>query len=245
MRIQFSLKSETYPLCYRLMVVSVIKEAIRQMDEAYYTELYASNQQKPKPYTFAVHLTRFTMMEDEIQAEDFRVTLSSDDYKFMLLVMGGLQRIRSLSYQSYQLQVKSLHMQKEQTITSDAIVVKTLSPLLVEDENRKPLAPTDPHYEQHFNEVMNLIKVTSTGVPLQQPIRIQVLDSKRKVVKERNREYEQSTSFANKRYLFFTSYQGRFLLEGNHKDLQWLLDNGAGKRKSQGFGCLALECEVN
>ncbi|UHA72658.1 CRISPR-associated endoribonuclease Cas6 [Paenibacillus sp. 481] len=243
MRLNVSFQVERLPISYRMLVVSIIKEAIRKMDEAYYHELYSSQRNQPKPFGFAVYLQNYHLMEDEIELERMQVTITSGDYKFMLLVMGGLQQMKHFQYKQYRLKKLNIKMLPDIKITSSRIIVRTLSALHIENKEKKPLAPWDEEYNEHFNYVTNRILNSLSGRGLYEPINVTPIKMSKIIVKESNDEFLQHAD-RQRSYLYFTAYQGKMLLEGHPADLQWLLDYSAGLRRSQGMGCLALEGEV-
>ena len=242
MQIQCMFDTSKIPRTYRQMIVSVIKNCIRLADESYYTDLYETARNGPKPYCFAVFLKNFRMEEKEIHVEGLQLHLTSGDYRFLLTFLNGLQRTKTFRYKTYQLERKQIRMIPERQISSRKMLVKTLSPLLVEDESHIPLAPSDPEYNRHFNAITERLMNTLSGRGRKEEIRITPVAVKKTVVQEQNREFVQRKG--EDAVLYFTTYSGRFLLEGHPEDLKWLMDYGGGLRSAQGFGYLQPVMEV-
>lgn len=125
---------------------------------------------------------------------------------------------------------------KEPVITSRKVVFRTCSPILIEDKNGRPLAPTDPLYEKELNYYANLQIHQFAGRDLYEPIHISPIHMKKMVIKERNRHLEKNS------FLYFTTYRGLFMLEGSPQDLQLLYQLGIGKRTTY-FGLVEYEYE--
>jgi len=244
MNISVQFYTDKLPVAYRLCMLSIIKECIRRGDETLY-ELYYSSQ-RPKPFTFSVFLQDFKLGSEEIALTGFRLNLSSSDYDFLVPFLNGLQRTKQFQYKGYLITRGLIHYGREQKVQTSRILIKTNSPILIEDEQNRPLQPSDPLYNEHFNQISTKISLTMRGVPLQRDVRLQPISVKKVVVKEKNETYELARveGRASSEYLYFTAFQGRFLLEGDPQDLQWLVDNGIGLRTSQGYGHVQVESEV-
>ena len=244
MNISVQFYTDKLPVAYRLCVLSLIKECLRRGDESAY--LYYYSNQCPKPFTFSVFLQDFTMGSHEIELTGFRLNLSSSDYQFLVPFLNGLQRTKHFQYKGYSITRGLIQYGREQKVHSSKIVVRTNSPILIEDAQGKPLSPSDPLYNQHLNKIMDKISITMRGIPLHRELHLQPVHVKKTVIKEKNEEYEKAVAEgrASSEYLYFTAYHGLFILTGDPCDLKWLLDTGIGLRGSQGYGHIKLESEV-
>jgi len=193
-----------------------------------------------------VYLNQFRYAGDEILLSGFTLNLSSSDYEFLIPFLNGLQQIHRFQYKDYQFARGLVRYGREQTFQSSSIVVRTRSPLLVEDANGKPLAPSDPNFSEEFHAIASRMSQTLRGKPLSKKVRIDPVSYRKVVIKERNQPFEQAyeTGKVQSPYLYFTAYHGIFVLNGHPADLKWLLNTGGGLRNGQGFGHLALEKEV-
>ncbi|KAF0994870.1 CRISPR-associated endoribonuclease Cas6 [Geobacillus sp. TFV-3] len=237
MRLTCSFKVERMPVSYRMMLVSVIKEALRMSDEQYYERLYESASMKP--FVFSAYLKNFHFVDQEVYLEGMTMTVSSPDHEFLLHLYNGLQQKRAFSYKQYQLVKEKIRMLPEKTITDSTVVFRTLSPMLIEDENQKPVSPDTPNYEEHVNYLSDLILRQYRGKGLSLPLIVRPLRWRKVVVKETNHEFE--ATHGNGDVLYFTAYQNLFSLTGHPSDLQLLYQLGLSKRRSQGFGLLEIE----
>jgi CRISPR-associated endoribonuclease Cas6 len=237
MRISCFFKTEKLPISYRMAFVSVIKEALRMSDESYYVHLY--EKQSTKPFVFSTYLKNFRFTNNEIQLDGVTLTVSSPDLEFLLHLYNGLQKRSKFSYKQYLLVKEKMNMVKEKRVTSPTVVFRTLSPMLVEDENGGPVCPDDPSYEAHVNYLANIILEQYRGKGLCVPLAVRPLRFKKVVVKESNHEF--ASTYGDGQFLYFTAYNGLFALTGHPEDLQLLYQLGLSKRRNQGFGQLEIE----
>lgn len=235
MRIAVTYKVEKLPIAYRLVVLSLIKEALKRGDEAYFNELYGKEPRKMKPFSYSVFLRNFSIEKEEIHLSEMTVTISSPDMTFMLHLFNGLQKLQSYQAGEHEWVRTTMKWLPEASIFNNTIFLKSLSPILIEDRNGNPMHPGDPNYEQELNYFASLrIQSLANREPYQE-LRIVPGNLKRRVIKESNSKFRESQASP---YLTFTAYQGMFQCSGHPEDLQLLYQGGLGKRVSQGFGML-------
>jgi len=247
MNVSVLFEADKLPLAYRRCALSIIKESIRKADEDLYHFYYTENNNNPKPYVYSLYLCDYAIREDEIDLSRFWLNVSSAEPRFIIPFLNGLQQTKVFQYKNYRFTRRTIRYHRETAVRGSKIVVSTRSPILVEDENRQPLEPSHPSYNEELNKIMNKKSMTLRGRPLSRALALTPLQVKRVVVKESNEEYEKAVAEgrAAQPYLYFTAFGGKFLLEGATEDLQWVLDCGAALRSAQGFGHLRLESEVN
>jgi CRISPR-associated endoribonuclease Cas6 len=238
MRIACSIKAEKIPVAYRMAIVSFIKECLRLSDETYYNKLYGGPKQVTKPFTFSTYLKNYRYVEDEIHLDELMVTFSSPDWEFAFHLYNGMQKITRFQYKEYTFFRRRIQMLNENTVNSRSAIFKTRSPIIIEDENKKPIYPHDPSFSHHFSYIADVILREYRGRGLQEPLIIKPLTMKKTVIKETNRDFE--AQHGSHTYLFFTGFQGRLQLEGHPEDLHLLYQLGVSKRRNQGFGQLEL-----
>ncbi|AST06689.1 CRISPR-associated endoribonuclease Cas6 [Anoxybacillus flavithermus] len=238
MRIICSFEVKKIPLHYRMMIVSILKESIRASSEEYYERLYAQ-ENATKPFVFSPFLKNFRFKGDEIELDELRVIISSPDYEFLLHVYNGLQSKKRFEYKGYELIRGKTVMGDEKKITSSTVVFRTLSPLLVEDENKSPIAPDDKNYEKHINYLADTILYEYRGTGLCRPLTIRPIRFKKMVIKESNHQFTEK--YGEEQHLYFTAYHGLFKVSGDPADLQLIYQLGLSKRRNQGFGMLEVE----
>lgn len=240
LQIQFSVSQ--IPLSYRMMIVSLIKECVRAGDEATYAHYFHAQKHLPKPYTFSVLLKNYRIQEDTISVDGLQLNVSSSDYRFLIPFLNGMQQIRHFKYKQFQMSRGAIRCLPERKVQSSRIIVKTLSPILMEDDSKKPIAPDHPDYNKHLNFIISRKNQTlGRSIPVR-PIFLTPIHMKKNVIKEKNEQF--TLKHGKERYLYFTAYRGKFVLEGSPDDLQLLIDEGIGLRSSQGFGHIMLEAEV-
>jgi CRISPR-associated endoribonuclease Cas6 len=238
MRISCSFHIDKIPIHYRMAMVSIIKEALRTSDEAYYHRLYQRGQ-RTKPFVFSTYLKNFHIINHEIKLDGITLTVSSPDHEFLLHLYNGLQKNRAFSYKDYHFVKKKIAVVKEKQVTGPSVVFRTLSPMLIEDEKGNPIAPDDASYEEHVNYVADMILSQYRGKGLYAPLSIKPIYFKKVVVKESNHEF--AAAHGDDEYLYFTAYHGLFAVTGHPEDLQLLYQLGLSKRRNQGFGQLEIE----
>lgn len=245
MRISVYFKTDKLPIAYRLGILSIIKESLKKGDPELYKSYFEGN--RPKPYAFSIYLHDFRFQGTEINLSGFHLHITSPDYQFIIPFLNGLQKTTQFRYKDYYFQRGLIKFENEQEVGSSRILVRTLSPILIENEQHQPLAPYDPSYNDQFSAISNRISQSLRGHSLKSFVKITPISVKKIVIKELNDSFlkardEQKVS---RDYLYFTAYHGRFMFEGDSSDLQWLLDAGCGLRTGQGFGYVQLESEVN
>ncbi|CAM2995213.1 CRISPR-associated endoribonuclease Cas6 [Paenibacillus sediminis] len=243
MRLSVSYRVNRLPLGYRMVVLSLIKEALRRSNEQYYKQLYEVNRHSMKPFSTATYLRDFTYLEDEIHLKELTITIGSHDMEFMLNLFNGLQQLHTYTTAGETWKRVSMKMLKEATITSNTVYFSTLSPILIESQEGKPVHPEDASYEKEFNYYASLRIRELTGRDPFQTIQVKPISYQKTVVKEQNSVFLQQTASQKNSYLYFTAYRGTFKLIGHPEDLQILYYSGIGKRVSQGYGLLEYERE--
>ena len=238
MRIICFFQVKKLPIHYRMAIVSILKESIRASSEEYYDQLYAQAN-VTKPFVFSSFLKNFRLKGDEIELDELRVIISSPDYEFLFHVYNGLQSQKSFKYKGYEFTRRKIVVGDEKKITSSAVIFRTLSPLLIEDENKIPIAPDNPNYEKHINYLADMILYGYRGKGLYRSLTVRPVRFKKAVIKESNRQFAEK--YGEGQHLYFTAYHGLFELKGHPADLQLLYQLGLSKRRNQGFGMLEVE----
>ena len=242
MRIRVHFSTKEIPLGYRMMIVSLVKEALRRADENYYRQLYETEERMMKPFCYAPFLQNFEIQEQTISLDGLDITFSSPDPEFILYLYNGLLKIDNFQYQDFQLKKEKILPLREYTIRHNKAIFRSLSPLLIDDENNNPLSPEDPAYIKNVNYIADLILKNYRGKGLSEELGVKAGSMKKEVIKENYRDFAKNET--NEGCIFFTGYKGHLQLEGSPVDLQLLYQLGLSKRRGQGFGFLELEREV-
>lgn len=153
-RIRIHVQVEQVPIAYRMGIVSLFKEAVKRSDQEYYVKLFS--QREMRPYSFAPYLVESKIDNDMIKLKKMLITVSSPDTEFLLHLYNGLNKIKFFQYKGSDWYKQKVEMLKEKDVNSSIVIMKTLSPLLIEDESGKPLSPNDEKFEEQFNYYANL-----------------------------------------------------------------------------------------
>lgn len=235
MRVQFQFIMSALPKAFRLGLLSILKEMIRQGSESFYEQLFEQNKHKLKPFAYAPYIHKMDIEEEKIVGEQLDLTVSSSSYEFMLHLMNGSHRHDMYSIQGYELELKRKRMLPKPPQFSTTVTFKTLSPLLIEDKTKTPLiASKDKAFVQEFNYYAQLIVRELYDRNLHEPVRI-LNSSMKKIVIQENIHQTQNTP------IYLTTNHGLLQLKGHPDDLQALYENGVGRRRSLGLGLLGIE----
>jgi len=266
LRLKISIRVRKVPILYRHRVMSLFKEALKISDEEYKNLLYAEN--FPKPFTFNVHFPKGYRIEKEslvidetfivenletfyIPENQFLVIyVSSPDYRFLVSLYNGLLRLKNFAFSSDRTmivggdrlfwKVEKVVPLKGKPILKNRIIVKTCSPLLVEENKgrfKRPVLFKESGFKEIFNEISDKKLKTLRGKGLKGEISIRPLSVEKVIVKHTLDGFRKSTG---KPYMFLTANRGIFELSGDVEDLNYLVEMGLGSRTGQGFGMVEV-----
>lgn len=233
MRVRLTFQMTAFPLHQRLAALSIIKEMIRSASKEYYHQIFEVNRNGIKPYAFSIFIKNLKVVDEVILGNELQLTISSPSTEFIFMLINGSQNKKVYQYKEYSLLLKRLELLKEDEIKGSIVDFNTLSPILVEDRDQKPLMPTSPNYEQELQYTAQLIISTIHQRPLLKPISIRDAQLHKQVIKE---SFHQDS----KQELFFTAYKGRIVLEGHPEDLTCIYQTGLGRRTNLAFGLLQV-----
>lgn len=238
MRLAISLNVSQLPIDYRMLLVSLIKQALANANPAYYERLYGADAptKRMKPFCMGLYLQDFRLDEDVIRLRHASLLVSSPDPEFMLHVYNGLLTIEKFTHRGYSLQRGGIRLLPEAAISQSSVEVRTLSPLLIEDEQGKPVGPSAPGFAEHVAYYADRILHNYRGHGLLAPLVVTPGPMRKQVIRESNQRFRETQP--GRRWLYFTAYKGRLQLQGHPVDLQLLYQLGLSKRRSQGFGLL-------
>lgn len=234
MRVLLEFGMQSLPVAYRLGILSIIKEMIKQGSEDYYNVLFEVNQNKIKPFAFSTYISNMNIQGDVIWGDRFSVTVSSPSYEFMMHLMNGSQRRKVYKYKDNEWVLLNKRLLPNPPRFSSEITFKTLSPLLIENKEKQPVLADDESFEKEFNYYAEIQVRELVQRSLHQPIQVLWTSMKKQVVKEHLHQ-EQSAP------LYFTTNVGLIKLKGHSDDLRFIYDVGVGRRRSMGFGLLDVE----
>lgn len=232
MRLKVQMNVQKIPQFYRLYLLSFIKEMIRIGDSELYHELYDVGK-RPKCLTYSLYMRQFKLVENEFHMENATLTVSTSDPNLGVAFINGISQTREFLHPQYPFEVAGTQIAAEKHIHTKIVKFKILNAILLEDKNHKPLLIQDEFFERELNIVMNKQFEYLYGRNLYEPIQILEHHLKKQVIQESNRH-------ADGRTLFYTAQKGDITLKGHPEDLQFLYQNGAGNRSSQGYGTLEV-----
>ena len=268
MRLQINFKTKVLPVYYRNLFISLIKQAIKNVDTDYFNQLYhygSKNNKAPKPFCFA---GRFLFDRERFKENkglfyphgDVHLYLSSPDPAFIARLYNGLLGIKTFPYQNFELERGKIIMLNERNISENAVTFKTLSPILIEKvengkerpilpidkKTRQPLPEDNSDFKCFLKELNYIGDKTLAGVKSALAIETDEKGLKEelnfiplKLRKEVIRHKVRERNKAEKIYTF-TCFSGQFKLIGHPEDLKLLYQLGIGLRRAQGFGMVEV-----
>lgn len=241
-RFKCTFKTEKIPLCYHMMFVSMIKEALKAEDEEYLNKLYYfqnKKNKKSKNFTFSVYLRDYKMDKEEIRINGFvQINISSPDTEFMLKLYNGILKKKSFQYKKiYKMDKLKITIQQEKNISKEELCFKTLSPICIKDINGNSVPPASSEYSKEFNYIQNKILENYRGYGLKESMQFTPVLMEEKVIKE---EIEGFKKVSGKSIYYVEAYSGIFKLCGDVQDLKDIYMLGMGYRRNQGFGMIEV-----
>jgi len=261
MRIKFIFYASKLPIIYRNRFMSLIKESLQKADSSYKEKLYPDKNSEiskvVKPFCFCVLMpaTRQAKKEKIVIDENFEIEdivfyfpengyisfiVSSSDYEFIVNLYNGLLETKSFQFSDdINLVLKRAIMLNEKRIETDSVAFKTLSPVLIETKEGKPILPSDTldAFNREFNSIHDRILKDIRGDGLKKELEFEPLKIKKQVVKHTLKGFTEKTG---KPYMSLTCFEGSFRLKGDLSDLQILYQIGLGLRTGQGFGMVEV-----
>ncbi len=215
------------------------------------------NNKAGKPFCFAI---RFLHDKEEFKKDKdilyikspIELYISSIDKEFLIALYNGLLTKRLYPFKMGEGGIakrKNIILLRERELKENKVIFKTLSPILIEDKNDKPLLPIDlennqplpeeseefVHFLQEFNYISDSLLKSIRGKGLKIGLKFKPLKLRKEVIKHRIRE----RNIEPKLYTF-TCFSGVFEISGDIEDLNYLYQLGFGLRRAQGFGMVEV-----
>ncbi|BAL80394.1 CRISPR-associated endoribonuclease Cas6 [Caldisericum exile] len=267
-KVIFDVEGEKMPILYRHRFMDLIISALAESNRDYKLFLYPedkTDRKIVKPFTFSVMLPqnyylkkeKFKIFDFEVEdivfylSNDKRISLfiSSCSYEFFVNLYNGLLSLKEFKFSSdLTLKLSKVYMLNERKINSKEVVLKTMSPILIETANDKPIIPFDESgdllkeeslsvFNEEFNALHNRILKDIRGFQLYEKLFFSPVKIRKQVVKHALRDFTKQTG---KPYMILTTFEGIFKLRGDPKDLLMLYQLGIGLRTGQGFGMVEV-----
>ena len=233
------LKESEIPLDYRRKIVSMFKRCLTNYDENVYNKYYHMRDPIQKEFTFSNYFQNPVMKKETIEIPNKRIIINfstSDNVIgidfYNAFVKNLYQEIRFSNLNS--IKITRIVVQKERKITTNKVIFRTQSPLIVRDHH--PESGKDWYYscnDLNFEKFLkrNLYnqlkdKFSETVERDLDNLSIKKLDMKKIIV----------TSYGIK----MASSIGSFEMEGEQYILNEIYQSGAGSKKSLGFSMVDI-----
>lgn len=238
MRISCKFRCNHLPVGYNMIFVGLIKEAIKSQSIELYRKLYefqGKSNKSSKNFCFSVGFDEFQLSNNQLIINGYTyMNVSSPDYELMINLYNGLNQMKKHGDRSIILE--KVYLLPEQQIFEEQVILRTMSPILIQTKEGKHLMPTDAAYDENLNYITNIILRNFRGVGLKKPLSIRYINEYKKViVKQPIRNFIENTG---KEYMFINAHKGVFELKGDVIDLNHIYQSGLGYRRNQGFGML-------
>lgn len=243
MRIGVEYKTDKIPVAYQMLIVSLIKEAIKKEDKEYYNKLYLYEEntanKQTKNFCCSLFMKGFKKREDVFIISDRIIfNISSPDYRFMVNLYNGLLKKDEFRYKGeFILNKVRINLVKEKEVTSNIVTFSTLSPIFIQDKDHIALEINDENYEKELNYIANETLKNYRGYGLKEVLKFKPINMKKRVVKEDIRVFRENTK---KPFFYVNAYAGVFQLEGDVNDLRDIYALGLGFKRNQAFGMLEV-----
>ncbi|MFO7342825.1 MAG: CRISPR-associated endoribonuclease Cas6 [Bacillaceae bacterium] len=234
MRVQLAFQIDELPIGYRLGVLSVIKEMIKNGSTAYYEQIFETGKHQIKPFGYSTYIKNLKIDGNKIFGDELIVTVSSSSYEWMMHLINGSHKKKDYQYKNYRFYLKSKRLLPKVNISDPVVTFSTKSPILLERKEKGPVLSTDSLFEKEFQYISGLIIEGLANRKPYAPIRVLKAAMTKQVIKENLHQSED-------RFIYLTANKGIIQLEGHPDDLQVLYDNGVSFRRSLGLGLLDVE----
>lgn len=234
LRVQLTFQISELPIGYRLGVLSIIKEMIKNGSKQYFEKIFEENHLHPKPFGYATYIKNLVFKEDKIIGDELIVTVSSSSYEWMMHLINGSYKKKEYQYKNYSFYLKSKRLLPTVNIQHHVVTFSTKSPILLESKEKVPVLSTDDNFEKEFQYISSLIIEKLFHRKPHLPIRVLKTAMSKQVIKENLHQSEE-------KFIYLTTNRGLIQLEGHPEDLQAIYDNGVGFRRSLGLGLLDVE----
>jgi len=238
LRFGVNILTHRIPLCYRMMFVSLIKQALKISDTKYYENLYYYEDKRnkaTKPFTFSVKLNGFSINSTIIELEKgLTFFIGSPDQKFILNLYNGIKKLKNFSYRDYEITLKRTFALPEKKIMGNKVILKTMSPIHIKSKTGDSISPSSKDFVTELNYISDLILRNFRGNGLKKRLQFKPLNMKKVIVKEDISDVKEL------KYLYIKAWKGSFVLIGEQEDLNDLYKLGIGFRRNQGFGMVEV-----
>jgi len=232
------LKEQIFPIEYRKVILSYIKNALSKCNDGKYYDLFFKDTNQ-KDYCFTVILPKSKFNKNEIVLDkgEIKILFSTDNYqKNIILYNSFINQINKpypLPNNNF-MTLKRINNQKTEEILNNRVIFKTTigSGLCVRDHDIE--TNKDTYYVYSDEDFREKLKVVISNQLLKvgfnkkevEDVKVNPIKCQKAVVKH------------YRRYIDITT--GMFEVQANNRILQHFYDVGMCSRKSSGFGMVDL-----
>lgn len=233
------LKEQRFPMEYRKVILSYIKNAISKCNDGkYYEDFFKDTKQKDYCFTVILPKSKFDKDKIILEKNEIKILFSTDNnYRTWIILYNSFIAQRDKPYplpNNNFMTLKSIGNQKREEIFNNKAIFRTTlgSGLCVRDHNIE--TNKDIYYiysDEDFREKISIVltnQLLSAGFTKKEAevVKVNPIQCKKVVVKH------------YRRYIDITT--GIFEMQGSSEILQYFYDSGIGSRKSMGFGMIEL-----
>ncbi|MBF4694002.1 CRISPR-associated endoribonuclease Cas6 [Fusibacter ferrireducens] len=142
--VEINLKNPYFPKDKNRVILSLLKQFYQDLDVSYYNDIFVNKKTQPKQYTFSLYFGKCKFESETIYVPDQKVMLnfSTIDPKDGIMFYNAFisNKGKSILIKENEMQIQSIRLIQEKTITSEDVVFKTMSPIVVrehEGDNKK------------------------------------------------------------------------------------------------------------
>lgn len=234
--LEFELNKNQIPINYHRLFIHFLKSCVNSANDGKYYDKYYDGT-STKNFTFAVFMDKPTFESDKILLNSNRIKLlfsTSDKMTGFIFYSSFLEK----KYKKYPMAeenfmiLKNVTKLNEENITSEKMLVKMNSPLVIRKHEKDKNKDFYYSYEQEefekiAKEVINhQLEKEGFSKEYRETFSVIPVKCRKVIVKHYSCKIEATL--------------GNLLLEGNPAVLKYLLQAGMGSRKSEGFGMMEL-----
>jgi CRISPR-associated endoribonuclease Cas6 len=258
-----TIKADAISRNYNMQAVAFIKDVIKSIDAKRYEELYYYNDngvvranKKPKPFCVGVKPYYYLKPKEEMKKQRdsneklfeidrdlmklkdgmFTIIVSSTDKKFLEEIMEQIKNNKEKYKTMYGWEIEYDPVmpadKQEIYIRKNRIKIDTITPIVVTDKEGQliDIQKEPDKFNDSLNYIMNHIFLATFGRGLKIPVKL--IPVKYKIQKNKLAIDNYSGTIKG--------YYGRFILEGDREDINYMISLGIGFRRSQGYGMITL-----
>lgn len=234
-------KTSEIPQASGMMIVSLIKSALKEINEDYFKKLYLygdKKNKKTKNFTFSTYIKDYELKDEIFIVKDkIIINISIADIELGINLYNGLLKMKTFKYKNYSLYNQKINLIREKQIIKNEVVFKTLSPIFIKDKDNNSILFTNEKFNRELNYIADVILKEYRGYGLKQQIYFEVIKMKKIVSKIGITEFKEKT---NKEFICLDTNSGIFKLSGDIEDLRDLYMLGLGFRRNEGLGMIEV-----